>query len=81
MPTLVAVGAEDRLTPPPMAAEIAGLIPGARLVRIPGCGHLPPLERPEETTALLRDWLRQLPSDAPAAAGAGAGAGAGEAGR
>jgi pimeloyl-ACP methyl ester carboxylesterase len=57
VPTLVAVGAEDALTPPTMAEEIGGLIPGARLALIPGCGHLPPLERPEETTALLRDWL------------------------
>jgi pimeloyl-ACP methyl ester carboxylesterase len=26
---------------------------------IEGAGHLPVLERPEETTAALRDWLAQ----------------------
>lgn len=57
MPALVAVGEADLLTPPELAAEIAGGIPGARLEVIPGCGHLPPLEAPAAVTALLRDWL------------------------
>ena len=58
LPTLVAVGEADTLTPPELAAEIATAIPGARLHRIPGCGHLPPLEAPAAVTALLSDWLR-----------------------
>lgn len=58
LPTLVAVGESDTLTPPELAAEIAAAIPGARLHRIPGCGHLPPLEAPAAVTALLSDWLR-----------------------
>lgn len=57
LPTLVAVGAEDLTTPPELAEEIAALIPGARLARLPDCGHLPPLEDPAATTALLRAWL------------------------
>jgi len=32
-------------------------IPGARLVVIEDCAHLSPLERPNEVTAALRDWL------------------------
>lgn len=56
-PTLVAVGEGDQLTPPSRAEEIAGLIAGARLVRLAGCGHLPPLEAPERVTAMLRNWL------------------------
>jgi pimeloyl-ACP methyl ester carboxylesterase len=56
-PTLVAVGEQDILTPPELAAEIAAGIPGARLHRIPGAGHLPSMEQPAATTALLRDWL------------------------
>jgi pimeloyl-ACP methyl ester carboxylesterase len=58
LPTLVAVGEADALTPPELAEEIAAGIPGAVLHRIAGCGHLPPMEAPEATTALLRDWLR-----------------------
>ena len=38
MPTLVVVGADDRLTPPAMAKSIADAIPGARLVGHPGGG-------------------------------------------
>jgi pimeloyl-ACP methyl ester carboxylesterase len=57
VPTLVAVGEEDTLTPPTLAEEMAGLIPGAVLKRIPGCGHLPPMEDPPAVTALLREWL------------------------
>ncbi|MFE1603263.1 alpha/beta fold hydrolase [Methylobacterium sp. ID0610] len=57
VPTLVAVGADDVLTPVADAREIQAGIPGSRLHVFPACGHLPPLERPAETSALLRDWL------------------------
>jgi pimeloyl-ACP methyl ester carboxylesterase len=57
VPTLVVVGADDILTPPHLAEEIAAGIPGAHLRVIPASGHLPPLERPAETTELLRNWL------------------------
>ena len=56
-PTTVIVGAEDQLTPPSFAEEMAALVPGARLVVIEGSGHLAPLEAPEATTAALADWL------------------------
>lgn len=63
LPTRVVVGEADRLTPPALAREIAGLIPGAALSVLPGCGHLPPLEDPEAVTALMRTWLDD--GDAP----------------
>ena len=58
VPTLVAVGEEDALTPPHLAEEMAAGISGARLARIPGVGHLPSMETPAAVTELLRDWLR-----------------------
>ena len=58
VPTLVAVGAEDAMTPRAMTDEIAALVPGARLRVIPDCGHLPPLEKPVATASLLREWLQ-----------------------
>ena len=58
LPTLVIVGEEDTLTPPDGARRMAGAIPGARLVAIPGAGHVPPVERPSETTAAILDFLR-----------------------
>lgn len=57
VPTLVAVGEEDALTPPHLAEEMASGIPGARLARIQGAGHLPSMETPAAVTELLRDWL------------------------
>ncbi len=57
VPTLIAVGEDDRMTPPPLAEAMHRAIPGARLHRFAQCGHLPPLEQPEATSALLRDWL------------------------
>jgi len=57
-PTLVLVGDGDVLTPPDGAAEIAAGIAGARLVTVEHCGHLPPLERPEQVTEALVEWLQ-----------------------
>lgn len=40
VPTLVVHGLDDRLVPPVDGRELAGGIPGARLVEIPDAGHL-----------------------------------------
>jgi pimeloyl-ACP methyl ester carboxylesterase len=58
-PTLVVAGADDDVTPPERAREIADRIPGARLVVIPGCGHLSTLEEPAAVTRALVGWLDQ----------------------
>ncbi len=57
-PTLVLVGDADALTPPDRAREMADAISGARLVEVPGCGHLSTVERPEAVTAALVEWAR-----------------------
>lgn len=56
-PTLVLCGRDDTLTPPHLHEELADGIPGARLRRIDRCGHLSTLERPEEVTRAMREWL------------------------
>ena len=53
VPTLVVAGDADRLVPPENSRRIAEAIPGARLVLLPGAGHLFPLERFEETERAL----------------------------
>jgi pimeloyl-ACP methyl ester carboxylesterase len=58
-PTLVVAGAEDEVTIPERAIEIADRVPGARLVVVPGCGHLSTLEEPAAVTQALADWLDQ----------------------
>jgi pimeloyl-ACP methyl ester carboxylesterase len=57
-PTLVLVGDGDELTPPNLSQEIAGAIPGAKLVVVPDCGHLSTLERPDEISAALEQWMQ-----------------------
>ena len=56
-PTLVLCGHEDLATPVELHREMAADIPNARLVVVPECGHLSPLERPEAVNAALRSWL------------------------
>jgi pimeloyl-ACP methyl ester carboxylesterase len=54
VPTIVIVGAEDRLTPPAHARRIAEALPQLRrLTVLPDTGHMTPLERPDEVTAAL----------------------------
>lgn len=56
-PTLVLGGADDALTPPAVVQALAAAIPRAQLHTLPDCGHLPTLEQPEATSALMRHWL------------------------
>lgn len=60
IPTLVVVGAEDPITPPPVARDLAERIRNARFEAIPGAGHLPPLEAAEPFNQALSGFLRAL---------------------
>ncbi|MGN6225085.1 alpha/beta fold hydrolase [Pseudoxanthomonas sp.] len=57
MPTVIGVGDDDRMTAPEESRILRDGIAGARLHVFTGCGHLPPMEKPQETTELLRAWL------------------------
>ena len=57
MPAVVGVGDDDRMTAPEESRILQAGIPGARLHVFTDCGHLPPMEKPRETTELLRAWL------------------------
>ena len=56
-PTLVLCGDNDLLTPVDRHEEIAVAIPGARLVKIPTCGHMAPIEKPDAVARALETWL------------------------
>lgn len=58
-PTLILTGAHDRLCPMGHHTLMHSLIPNSRLAIIDGAGHLPTLEKPEETTAELLRWLEE----------------------
>jgi pimeloyl-ACP methyl ester carboxylesterase len=57
VPTLVLCGREDALCPVERHELMHALVPGSRLVIVERAGHLPTLEKPEETTAALSEWL------------------------
>lgn len=59
-PVLVMCGESDQLTPPERSREIAALVPQARLVLVPRCGHMLTMERPEVVNATLAQWLRTV---------------------
>ncbi len=50
MPTTVMVGSRDTLTVPAKSDQMVSTIPGARLVTLPGKGHMLPLEDPDSVT-------------------------------
>lgn len=56
-PTLVLVGAEDRLTPPVISDALAAAIPGARKSVIGNAGHLSNLEQPQAFNQALDTFL------------------------
>jgi pimeloyl-ACP methyl ester carboxylesterase len=53
VPSLVIGFADDLMTPPYLAREVADAIPEARYEEIKGCGHFGYLERPAEVNKLL----------------------------
>jgi len=59
VPTLVGVGDSDLLTPPEQSRLIHEQIPHSVLHVFTNCGHLPALEAADETTRLMREWLRR----------------------
>ncbi len=60
-PTLVLAATGDRLRSVAESETLADGIPDARLVVFDDCGHMTPLERPEDLNALIIDWLSECP--------------------
>ena len=56
-PTLVLTGDADSTIPNALSKEMAEAIPGARLLILDRCGHLPQPEQPEATVRALSEWL------------------------
>jgi pimeloyl-ACP methyl ester carboxylesterase len=53
VPAVVIAGAEDGLVPLDHSRATAQALPMGRLLVVPGAGHLPPLETPDEVTSHL----------------------------
>ena len=56
-PVLLIVGAEDAITPVATTREMSSLIPHAKVTVLPDCGHMAPLERPDDVASALVEFL------------------------
>jgi pimeloyl-ACP methyl ester carboxylesterase len=64
VPTLLLYGDADVRAPLPVAEDLHRSIPGARLVLLPGVGHVINIEAPEAFNEAVRRFLRDLPEGA-----------------
>jgi 3-oxoadipate enol-lactonase len=60
----VLCGTEDKITPPALSDELAGLITGARIETIQNAGHLTNLEQPGEFNRIVGTFIRAVDSGA-----------------
>ena len=60
VPVLLIVGEQDEVTPPPEAERMQAQLEHARLVRIPGAGHLSCLENPTAFSEALAAFLNEI---------------------
>jgi pimeloyl-ACP methyl ester carboxylesterase len=61
VPTLVITGDADRMVPPQNSELLAGAIPNARTVTIPGAGHVLFTEAPDRLTDAVLEFLDAAP--------------------
>jgi len=59
-PTLVVTSDNDHLIPKELSDLIAGRIAGAKLVVMPGAGHIPFMEQPAEVVRIVLQFLEEL---------------------
>ncbi|MBV8533084.1 MAG: alpha/beta fold hydrolase [Verrucomicrobia bacterium] len=57
VPTLLVHGAEDRVVPVSWAERAHSLIKNSKIEIIRRCGHLPPVEQPEQFNRIIRGFL------------------------
>ena len=57
VPTLVLAGGEDRTAPASVMERMAQRIPGSEFVVLEGCGHLGPMDQPDEFSRALEEFL------------------------
>jgi len=59
VPVLLVAGSDDVTAPAPLMGSMAQKIPVAEFVVLRGCGHLGPLDQPEEFNKVLEGFLRR----------------------
>jgi pimeloyl-ACP methyl ester carboxylesterase len=56
-PALFVWGSHDRLVPAAFKPHVANWLPAAEQIVLEGCGHVPQIERPEQTNALMQRFF------------------------
>lgn len=67
-PALFACGRQDAWRPLSRHEEMQALCPGSHLVVIENCGHMSPMEQPDDVSRILADFMH-LPGAGTAPAG------------
>lgn len=57
IPTLVVWGKDDALVPVATGRRLADALPHAHYFALDACGHLPTIEKPDEVTDIVNEWL------------------------
>lgn len=60
IPAVALGGDEDGSTPPDLVRDTVQLIPGGVFHLIHGAGHLPCIEKPDETAKIIADFLKDI---------------------
>jgi pimeloyl-ACP methyl ester carboxylesterase len=73
-PALFVWGSHDKLIPSAFSRQVAEWLPGAEQIVLDACGHVPQVERPEQTNGLLERFFARADALRPAVAQARAAA-------
>ena len=66
VPLMVLLGSDDQIVDAAIAEEEWSDVPGVRIETLPGIGHTPQIEAPEETAALIEEFAAAAaPAQAP----------------
>ena len=67
-PALFVWGSHDRLIPPAFSRHVRRWLPSAEQVTLADCGHVPQVERPDETNAMLSSFFARVDAEQAAPA-------------
>jgi pimeloyl-ACP methyl ester carboxylesterase len=59
VPTLLVAGSDDRVAPAAVMERMAQKVPGAEYVLLEGCGHLGPMDQPDQFNETLAGFLER----------------------
>jgi pimeloyl-ACP methyl ester carboxylesterase len=64
-PSLFVWGSHDRVIPPAFARHVERWLPAAEQIVLEGCGHVPQVERPQQTIGLLERFFARVDALGP----------------